>query len=76
MSEEKKTQAAEEAAEEILEETSPETQAGQPEEQPDPMALLQQELDETKDRLMRTLAEYDNFRKRTQKEREALYPEA
>jgi molecular chaperone GrpE len=73
MSEEKKTRAAEEAAEEILEETSPETQAGQPEEQPDPMALLQQELDETKDRLMRTLAEYDNFRKRTQKEREALY---
>ena len=76
MSNEKKTQAAQEVAEEAVEETTPETQAGQPEEQPDPVALLQKELDETKDRLMRTLAEYDNFRKRTQKEREGLYPEA
>ncbi len=79
MSEEKKTQAAEEIVEEVLdEETAFETQTDQPEEeqQPDPMAELQKELDETKDRLMRTLAEYDNFRKRTQKEREALYPEA
>ena len=78
MSEEKKTQAAEEVVEEVAqEETAPETQAGQPEEQqPDPMELLQKELYETKDRMMRTLAEYDNFRKRTQKEREALYPEA
>jgi len=76
MSNEKKTQAAQEVAEEAVEETTPETQAGQPEEQPDPVALLQEELDETKDRLMRTLAEYDNFRKRTQKEREGLYPEA
>ncbi|MBR5558862.1 MAG: nucleotide exchange factor GrpE [Oscillospiraceae bacterium] len=78
MSEEKKTQAAQEAVEEVLnEEASAETQAGQPEEQqPDPVAELQKELDETKDRLMRTLAEYDNFRKRTQKEREGLFPEA
>ena len=77
MSEEKKTQAAEEVVEEVVEETLPEAEAAPAEEvQPDPVALLQQELDETKDRLMRTLAEYDNFRKRTQKEREGLFPEA
>jgi len=79
MSEEKKTTEtqqpeAEAAVEQEVEETA-ETQAGG-ETTPDPLAELQKELEETKDRLMRTLAEYDNFRKRTQKEREALYPEA
>lgn len=77
MSEEKKTpetqQPETEAAVEQEMEEAAETQAGREEPQPDPMAELQKELDETKDRLMRTLAEYDNFRKRTQKEREALY---
>lgn len=34
---------------------------------------LEAELAEAKDCWMRTLAEYDNFRKRSQKEREALY---
>ena len=34
---------------------------------------LQKELDETKDKLMRVSAEYDNFRKRTAKEKEQLY---
>ena len=80
MSEEKKTpetqQPETEAVVEQEVEEAAETQAGREEPQPDPMAELQKELDETKDRLMRTLAEYDNFRKRTQKEREALYPEA
>lgn len=33
---------------------------------------LQKELDETKDKLMRVTAEYDNFRKRTAKEKEQL----
>ena len=77
MSKEKKTaetqQPETEAAVEQEVEATAEPQA---EPQPDPMVELQKELDETKDRLMRTLAEYDNFRKRTQKEREALYPEA
>ena len=80
MSKEKKNPATgcpeTEAAVEQELEVTPETQAGEEAPQPDPMADLQKELDETKDRLMRTLAEYDNFRKRTQKEREALYPEA
>ena len=37
---------------------------------------LQKELDETKDKLMRVTAEYDNFRKRSQKEREGIYADA
>ncbi len=40
-----------------------------PEETPDPITL---ELMETKDQLLRIAAEYDNFRKRTAREREAL----
>ena len=31
------------------------------------------EADEIKDRLMRTLAEFDNYKKRTQKEKDSLY---
>lgn len=40
------------------------------------MEALSKELDETKDRLLRTAAEYDNFRKRTVKEKEALVADA
>ena len=38
--------------------------------------LLQEKVDELNDRLLRTMAEYDNFRKRSQKEKEAIYPQA
>ncbi len=34
---------------------------------------LRKQLDETKDQLLRTLAEYDNYRKRTQKEKDGMY---
>ncbi|MCH5198525.1 MAG: nucleotide exchange factor GrpE [Oscillospiraceae bacterium] len=34
---------------------------------------LKKQLAEANDKLLRTLAEYDNFRKRSQKEKEALY---
>ena len=34
---------------------------------------LEAELNETKDKLLRVLAEYDNFRKRSQKEKEMAY---
>ncbi len=37
---------------------------------------LTAELAELKDRNLRLLAEYDNFRRRSQKEKEALYPSA
>lgn len=37
---------------------------------------LNNELDELKDRLLRLNAEYDNFRKRTSKEKEGIYTDA
>jgi len=37
---------------------------------------LQEELDNTKDRLLRLTAEYDNYRKRTIKEKEGIYSDA
>lgn len=36
---------------------------------------LRAELNETKDQLLRMAAEYDNFRKRSQREKESLYSE-
>lgn len=39
----------------------------------DPEELLRQQLGEEKDKFLRLAAEYDNYRKRSQKEREALY---
>ena len=36
----------------------------------------QKKAEELNDRLLRTMAEYDNFRKRTQKEKESIYPDA
>ena len=70
---------AEEAAEQPAE-TPAEEPAGAPAEetaeQPDPLAELQKKLDETNDRLLRTAAEYDNFRRRSQKEKEAIYTDS
>lgn len=37
---------------------------------------LKNELDTIKDRLLRTVAEYENFRKRTAKEKEGIYTDA
>ena len=36
-------------------------------------AKLKQELEETTDRLKRIMAEFDNYKKRSSKERESLY---
>lgn len=52
-------------AEEVLEEETANAE--------DPCAKLQQELDETKDRYLRLAAEYENFRKRTAREKETLF---
>jgi len=52
---------------EVIEETPAE------EVQPDPMEELKAKLLAEHDNYLRLAAEYDNFRKRTQKEREALY---
>lgn len=50
------------------EETPAETAA-----EPTAEEKLTTELQETKDKLLRVMAEYDNFRKRSQKEKEAVY---
>lgn len=44
--------------------------------QKDENKKLQEELDSVKDRLLRLTAEYDNYRKRTIKEKEGIYSDA
>ncbi len=56
------------AEEEVIEEKEAVAEPSKEEE-------LQKQLDEKNDQLLRTLAEYDNFRKRSQREKEALYAE-
>ena len=62
------------------EEKQPETAAEQQEpaaeETPDELAAKTRECEELRDRYMRTAAEFDNFRKRTARERESLYADA
>ena len=60
MAKEKKT--PEEVVEETVEKAEPTAEE-----------KLAQELNETKDKLLRVMAEYDNFRKRSQKEKEMAY---
>lgn len=55
------------ASEEVVEETTEETVEKSPEE------LLKEEVEQLKDKMMRHAAEFDNFKKRTAKEREDLY---
>ena len=83
MAKEKKQNTAKEP--ETEEETKPAEEAEQtatePEEQPeaapeDKTAELQKKLDEANDKLLRTAAEYDNFRRRSQKEKEAIYTDS
>lgn len=50
----------------------PEKKAEEPKEE-SAEAKLQKELDEKSDQLLRIAAEYDNFRKRSQREKDALY---
>ena len=62
-------------AEEQTEEVVLETVAEESPSEPDPTSLLEAALTLEKDRYLRLAAEYDNYRKRNQKEREALYVE-
>lgn len=67
--EEIKETAAEEAAEKEVEKDAPDEKD----------ALIEQlnaKLLEANDKLLRTVAEYDNFRKRSQKEKEAIYSDS
>lgn len=57
------------------EETAEETKAAEPaaEEAPDPLQEAQDALKKEHDNYLRLAAEYDNFRKRTQKEKDTLF---
>lgn len=59
----------EEIKEEVTEEVT-ETVAEQPENE------FEKKYNDVNEKYMRTLAEYDNYRKRTIKEKESIYPEA
>ncbi|WRS27069.1 nucleotide exchange factor GrpE [Oscillospiraceae bacterium MB08-C2-2] len=58
--------------------TCQETEATSQEEaqQPTELELLEKRVAELTDQHLRTMAEYDNFRKRSQREREELFPTA
>lgn len=55
------------------EETAEEVKDEAEQSEPTPEEKLAAELNETKDNLLRIMAEYDNFRKRSQKEKEAAF---
>ena len=90
MTEETKTAAKEAAAEAATEEVKAEAQETETEAKPDKASKLKsenkaltaeneklkKERAETSDKYLRMLAEYDNFRRRTQKEKEGIYADA
>jgi molecular chaperone GrpE len=57
------------------EKDTPDLKKGKKKHAKEEVEKLERELAEARDQWVRTLAEYDNFRKRSQKEREALYGE-
>ena len=81
MSEKKKNKAAQQEA--VTEETASAAQAGAPEQEGQPAApaedstqAVQAALAEKEDQYLRLAAEYDNYRKRTAKEKENAWTEA
>ena len=81
MSEKKKNKAAQQEA--VTEETASAAQAGAPEQEGQPAApaedstqAVQAALAEKEDQYLRLAAEYDNYRKRTAKEKDNLYQDA
>jgi molecular chaperone GrpE len=48
----------------------------EPQQEISPLDALQGKCDELNDKYLRLMAEYDNFRKRSQREREDIYPNA
>lgn len=66
----------EEATEEVIEENDEEDTLSMARKLKEEKKKLDNELNTLKDRLMRLSAEYDNFRKRTSKEKEGIYTEA
>jgi molecular chaperone GrpE len=79
MSKEKENPAPAEEVQAAEAEAAPETGAGQPgrpSETAEALDAARAELAEARDKHLRLAAEYDNYRKRTQKERESLYADA
>ena len=81
MSEKKKNKAAQQEA--VTEETASAAQAGAPEQEGQPAApaedstqAVQAALAEKEDQYLRLAAEYDNYRKRTAKEKESIWTDA
>ncbi len=72
--ENKETEGQESSDEDVLE--FPEDEGSEGSEETSEEDSKDAELAEMKDRYMRLLAEYDNFRRRTQKEKEAIYADA
>ncbi len=70
----KKTEAEAEVKEESKAEDTVEKEEKKTE--PDETEKLKKELDEANDKWLRTMAEYENFRKRSQKEKEAIYTDS
>ena len=79
MAEEVKNQAAadeavaEETVEEVQDATEAEVTVEEAAPQSDPLAEAQEALKQEKDNYLRLAAEYDNFRKRSQKEKDTLF---
>ena len=77
MSKKKPVDGTEEIKETIVEETvAEETAVEETPAEPTELEKAQAELAQEKDNYLRLCAEYDNFRKRSQKEKEAIYSDA
>ena len=67
------TEKEETAKEEVQEEIKKEKKPSKKEKENKRIAELEEALKESEDKYIRMLAEYDNYKKRTQKEKESLY---
>lgn len=76
MSQEKDKELLEEEQTEQQTVENPELETVEELQQPDREAELEKQLAESEDKYKRVLAEYQNFRNRTQKEREGLYQDS
>lgn len=73
MAEETKQTTAEEVTETPTEEQTPKAPKPKKTKQNKALAEAEEKLATLQEQMLRTLAEYDNYRKRTQKEKEAMY---
>ncbi|MBC8570376.1 nucleotide exchange factor GrpE [Zongyangia hominis] len=78
MSEKKKQnqKSPENEAEQTEEVTTPETPETEAPGAEDETQALQAQIDDLNDKLLRTMAEFDNFRKRSQREKDQIYTDA